>query len=318
MTTIICVGACYLDTILTVPLFPEEDSKLRATSLVKRRGGNCPNTLEVLSQLISIKSATCNTKLVFLGTLPSSSSQASKTIVDSLPGVDLSHCIYREECFEAASSYIIKSQTTDSRTIVNYNELPEMTVDEFVRVAREAGVPEAGGEGVWWHFEGRIPDITLACIEHLRSAFPKAKISVEVEKPGRPGLEELAAQADVVFFSKSWAEGQGYTHPRPFLHDQARRLADRSPVMFCTWGAAGAAAYSEREIFLEKPNSVVVVVDPVGAGDTFIAGILFCLACHPEKDIRQALQLGISVAEEKIRREGFQGLADVMRNHLED
>jgi len=31
-------------------------------------------------------------------------------------------------------------------------------------------------------------------------------VSVEVEKPGREGLEELAAEADVVFYSKSWAE----------------------------------------------------------------------------------------------------------------
>jgi ketohexokinase len=31
-------------------------------------------------------------------------------------------------------------------------------------------------------------------------------ISVEVERPGREGLEALAAEADVVFYSKSWAQ----------------------------------------------------------------------------------------------------------------
>ena len=31
-------------------------------------------------------------------------------------------------------------------------------------------------------------------------------ISVEVEKPGRAGLRELAAAADVVFYSKAWAQ----------------------------------------------------------------------------------------------------------------
>jgi ketohexokinase len=35
--------------------------------------------------------------------------------------------------------------------------------------------------------------------------MPDAKISVEVEKPGREGLIELAAEADVVFYSKGWA-----------------------------------------------------------------------------------------------------------------
>jgi ketohexokinase len=40
----------------------------------------------------------------------------------------------------------------------------------------------------------------------LRDALPNARISVEVEKPGREGLPQLAAEADVVFYSRSWAE----------------------------------------------------------------------------------------------------------------
>lgn len=33
-----------------------------------------------------------------------------------------------------------------------------------------------------------------------------AGVSVEAEKPCREGLEKLAAEADVVFYSKTWAE----------------------------------------------------------------------------------------------------------------
>lgn len=54
--------------------------------------------------------------------------------------------------------------------------------------------------------QGRIPDTTLECIHHLRQSLPQAVISVEVEKPGRAGLENLAAEADMVFYSKSWAQ----------------------------------------------------------------------------------------------------------------
>ena len=43
-------------------------------------------------------------------------------------------------------------------------------------------------------------------MQHLRQHHPTVKISVEVEKPGREGLQELAALADVVFYSKSWAQ----------------------------------------------------------------------------------------------------------------
>ncbi|KAL8903431.1 MAG: hypothetical protein Q9207_003920 [Kuettlingeria erythrocarpa] len=89
----------------------------------------------------------------------------------------------------------------DSRTIINYNGLRETTSEEFASVA-----DEVGEEMAWCHFEGRIPDVTLACIQHLRQRRPPIKISVEVEKPGREGLQELAALADVVFYSKSWAQ----------------------------------------------------------------------------------------------------------------
>lgn len=47
--------------------------------------------------------------------------------------------------------------------------------------------------------------MTLECMHYLRRYFPAMKISVEVEKPGRSGLTNLAAEADVVFYSKSWA-----------------------------------------------------------------------------------------------------------------
>jgi len=43
-------------------------------------------------------------------------------------------------------------------------------------------------------------------MQYLRRRFPNTKISVEIEKPGREGLQELAAEADVVFYSKSWAK----------------------------------------------------------------------------------------------------------------
>ena len=53
--------------------------------------------------------------------------------------------------------------------------------------------------------KGRIPEVTMQCIRYLRHQNGAAKISVEVEKPAREGLQALAAEADVVFYSKSWA-----------------------------------------------------------------------------------------------------------------
>lgn len=47
--------------------------------------------------------------------------------------------------------------------------------------------------------------MTVECIRYLRQQLPDVVVSVEVEKPQRPGLEMLAAEADIVFYSKSWA-----------------------------------------------------------------------------------------------------------------
>ena len=55
-------------------------------------------------------------------------------------------------------------------------------------------------------WQGRIPETTLQCIQSLRRVLGSCHVSVEVEKPNRDGLRELAKEADVVFYSKSWAQ----------------------------------------------------------------------------------------------------------------
>lgn len=51
---VLLVGQIYLDTILEVDHFPEEDHKLRARRMEQRRGGNCGNTAELLAQFPGI------------------------------------------------------------------------------------------------------------------------------------------------------------------------------------------------------------------------------------------------------------------------
>jgi len=87
--------------------------------------------------------------LILFAVLPSKSSLATQQIKSSLdPSIDLSHCLYREQCAEAPSSYITRSLATGSRTIVNYNDLPEMTTNEFRSMA-----DEISDEASMYHFE---------------------------------------------------------------------------------------------------------------------------------------------------------------------
>ena len=128
--------------------YPDEDEKLRALSRFRRRGGNCPNTIEVLRQFVASDSRD-SLSLVLFTVLPSTSSSAVAQTTASLgETVDLSHCLYRQNYDEPAVSYIWRSQQNDSRTIVNYSDLPEMTCEEFSAAA------DALGENLsWCHFE---------------------------------------------------------------------------------------------------------------------------------------------------------------------
>ncbi|KAL4741049.1 Ribokinase-like protein [Aspergillus similis] len=309
---LVAVGACYIDTILTTPHYPGEDDKLRATSILRRRGGNCPNTLEVLQQLVAQTSPGQETPLSLVAVLPAKTSVASKQIRDAFePRVSLNYCIYRQEFEEPASSYIIKSQASGSRTIVNYNELPEMKLEEFIQIADTLGT-----KARWYHFEGRIPDVTLSCMRYIREHYPSIKISVEVEKPGREGLQGLAQEADIVFYSKSWAQANGYQSAKECIEKQSTLLG-KATLLCCTWGQDGAAALEPRagntvHSPAYTPNRFQVV-DTIGAGDTFIAGMLYGSTVKGDAwDLSQKLSIANRLAGTKVAQEGFSNLGRVL------
>lgn len=156
---IVCVGAIYIDTILTVPHFPVEDQKLRASKLTRRRGGNSGNTLEVLSQLTR-RLRVRQPQLLLITVLPAPNSPDTKLIRSSLPNIGLdSGCIYRIDAQQAASSYIIQNTENDSRTIVSINELAEMELLEFSHKFSEITLRRKHRKA-WYHFEVCTDTIT--------------------------------------------------------------------------------------------------------------------------------------------------------------
>ncbi|KAF3002813.1 hypothetical protein E8E14_005066 [Neopestalotiopsis sp. 37M] len=195
LALIIAGGLC------CVPFFPDEDSKLRASSLTVRRGGNCPNSLEVLQQLLD-RQPGHNVTPYLISALPSAESPAAAKIRESFGKgsiVNLEKCIYHPGYSEPASSYIIRSEATGSRTLVNYNDLPEATVDDFKSVANDLLL---GGGRTWWHFEVGAGDTFIAgmlfgllCHEADADADVEARLrfavqlaTCKVEREGFSGL----------------------------------------------------------------------------------------------------------------------------------
>ncbi len=155
----------------SVPHFPGEDDKLRATSVQIRRGGNCPNTLEVLQQLLKADQSRPtdgqDIRLHLVSCLPDEKSPAAEQIRSSFGStgnVDFSCCLYRQGCTQPPSSYVVRSQQTGSRTCVNFNELPEMTLSEFVEIADRF----RGEQDCWFHFEVRRRGYTCSRRECVR------------------------------------------------------------------------------------------------------------------------------------------------------
>ncbi|KAF2034533.1 Ribokinase-like protein [Setomelanomma holmii] len=291
-THIICVGAIYIDTIIRVPQFPAEDTKMRAESMLKRRGGNTANSLEVLSDLLDHvpedlfdqqERASPLTTLYLMCVLPEEQSRDTIDIRSSIPKVNV-HGIYREGCQHAASSMIVQSKDTGSRTIISHSgDLKEMTQPEFSQVFNRImdNINPADlrneKEKVWVHFEGRNPEVVIQCIRALRAMSSRIYISVECEKPERVVLMESAYEADVVFFSKLWVEAW-----EPDTDEELK------------------------------------VIDAVGAGDTFIAGILFCLTNHPRGNLAQHLEFATHIASKKVYQRGFRGLGTAMLSSPDD
>ncbi|KAI8080680.1 Ribokinase-like protein [Gilbertella persicaria] len=295
---VLLVGQVYLDTILHVNKFPEEDTKIRATYAEQRVGGNTCNTAQVLAQFHH-QLDVCYMSAV-------GSHETSSYIMDSLKHIK-DTMLYREEQL-TPSSVIIHNQSTSSRTIISNNNLKEIDLNEFIQTFDT--FPRK--ENVWVHFEGRNIHETIRQIEWLNEKAAreywrsKLTISVELEKPERPDIHLLAQKGDVVFFSKIYAQHHGYQDPSQFLIAQELKP---SAFAFCTWGAEGAVVFDNKtkQTYRATPPAIEKVVDTVGAGDTFIAGIIYHLTCFGT--LEHALNFGCQLATRKVAQQGFDCLS---------
>ncbi|KAJ3326668.1 hypothetical protein HDU76_012733 [Blyttiomyces sp. JEL0837] len=145
------------------------------------------------------------------------------------------------------------------------------------------------------------------------ASLPRFTISVEFEKTNRPGLENLLPKADVLFFSKIYVEGRGFPGaPTGFL-DNVRRQCKPGAILFVTWGELGAFVLvndpSRPARTFHAPAPSIYPVDTIGAGDTFIAGVIHALGARG-CDARSAALWACRLATAKCAQDGFEGLAE--------
>jgi len=284
MANILAIGIATLDIINTVESYPDEDSEQRALSQHQTRGGNATNTLTVLSQL--------DHHCAWGGVLIDEPD--SQVIQRDL----CSHHIDFSACKQLTSgkmptSYITLNQQTGSRTIVHYRDCPEFSFEDFKKIDLT--------KFDWVHFEGRNVAETRLMLLHLRNHHPDLPCSMEIEKP-RPDIELLFELPTVLLFSQHYAQARGFADAISLLCS-----LNSTVIASCAWGKQGAWAINQQQTIFHSPAfPPAQVIDTLGAGDTFNAGLIHSLVNHSE--LQFALTYACRLAGHKCGQVGFNHL----------
>lgn len=292
MARILIVGNATLDIVNSVDSYPHEDQEVRANEQQITRGGNAANTAVVLSQL--------GHQCSWAGTLADEPNGGM--IHDDLikHGILLDH-FHSVDDGKVPTSYITLSRDTGSRTIVHYRDLPEYPAEAFAAIDLNSFD--------WLHFEGRNVAALKTMLERSKTVAPQLPISLEVEKK-RPGMDELMPFADLLLFSRDYAERQEAKDGATFLQQIA--ATGINAMLTCTWGADGAFALDhDGQVYQASSYQPEQVIDTLGAGDVFNAGMIDQLL--REETLESSLQEATRLAGSKC---GIRGLKLTETNNL--
>ena len=235
-----------------------------------------------------------------------------KTLAES--GVDYSYCATLSRPTTVAFVKLVNGHAT-------YAFYDEGTAG---RMITEAELPDLGDDCEALHF-GAISLIPEPCGSTYEALLKRehAKRVISLDPNIRPGfikdkdahmarIRRMAAMADIVKFSDedlAWfgLEGDEDALARHWLHHGAK-------LVVVTRGAEGAVGYNAAHK-VTVPSERVTVVDTVGAGDTFDAGVLASLkmqnlltkqqvAALSEDQIAKVLALGAKAAAVTVSRAG--------------
>jgi ketohexokinase len=285
MSRILLTGIAVLDIINYVDHYPHEDEEMRAVDHRIQVGGNASNTAMVLAQAGHI----CDLSAVI------ADEPDGKRIIEELNkrAVGTEHVDFQQG--KTPVSYININQTTGSRTIVHYRDLPELNFTAFKNIAVN--------EYDWLHFEGRNLQDVRQMLAFASEQLVDQPISVEIEK-NRGEMEILMPYADVLMFSKVYARSLGFDTAADFLVSMHKKFPDK--IMTCTWGEQGAYAIDGTGELIATKAPHIEVVDSVGAGDVFNAGLINALV--EGKVLPEALEKAVELASKKVAQEGIDGL----------
>ena len=235
-----------------------------------------------------------------------------KTLGES--GVDYSYCatlsrpttVAFVKLVDGHATYAFYDEGTAGRMITEA-ELPALGADcEAIHFGAISLIPEPCGSTYEALLKREHETRVISLDPNIRPGFIKDKDAHMAR------IRRMAAMADIVKFSDedlAWfgLEGDEDALARHWLHHGAR-------LVVVTRGAEGAVGYTAGHK-VTVPSERVAVVDTVGAGDTFDAGVLASLKMQnlltkqqvaklSEEQIAKALALGARAAAVTVSRAG--------------
>ncbi len=256
MPRIVGIGANVYDTLITIPEYPAEDTKMRASGVKVSGGGPCATGLVAASKL--------GESVAYIGNL--TDDDGSRFLLRDFEkyGVETKY-IGIENGYNTFSSFIWLSQKSVSRTCVfdKGNVPPLVLNNEQKEVIRASDVLMIDGNEM------------AAAIEGAKIARESGTIVLYDAGGLYAGVENLLPYADILIPSEEFALGHTGAEN---AESAARILFEKySPlVVVITQGKRGGIIFDGKEL-KEYPAFPVEAIDSNGSGDVFHGAFAFAI-----------------------------------------
>lgn len=219
-STLLILGSCALDRLLTVPRYPAPETKVRTTSFHEVGGGNAANAAHAAALLFSSTGTAAERqrrRRVRLCTKVGDDA-VGDAVVRELQGVgdgmDVRHDLFRvvRDTTTALTTVIVSASPEHARTCIHTpGTCGEWSVDEMRR--RQHVVWDRGERVCHVHSDARHTE--AACYLARGARQRGIPVSLDVEKDrGSTALDELLELADLIFTNEQQLEAylQRLTH----------------------------------------------------------------------------------------------------------
>ncbi len=245
---IVGIGACVMDTLITVPKYPEEDTKLRATGL-KTAGGGPVATGIVAASKLGISTG-------YIGVL--SDDNGGKFLEEDFKkyNVDTKDIVVKSGYRSFTSTIWLSEESTSRTCVFDKGNLPELVLDDEQKESiKSAQILMVDGN----EMKGAVEGAKIAKENNTKVLYDCGGLY--------EGVENLLKLTDIMIPSEEFA--LKHTQSQTVEEAAKKIMSMYSPeIVVITSGKKGGLYYDGKEMF-SYPAFEVKAIDTNGSGDVF-------------------------------------------------